>query len=64
MSFIDQEDIITVMEGLIARVFSEAKGVEVQLPVERLTYAEAIRRFGLDTLPVASRASLTVRAGS
>ncbi len=48
MSFIDQEDIITVMEGLIARVFTEAKGVTVTLPVERLTYAEAIRRFGLD----------------
>ena len=48
MSFIDQEDIITVMEGLIARVFTEAKGVAVQLPVERLTYAEAIRRFGVD----------------
>jgi aspartyl-tRNA synthetase len=48
MSFIDQEDIITVMEGLIARIFTEAKGVAVQLPVERLTYAEAIRRFGLD----------------
>ena len=48
MSFIDQEDIITVMEGLIARIFTEAKGVAVQLPVERLTYAEAIRRFGVD----------------
>lgn len=48
MSFIDQEDIITVMEGLIARIFTEAKGVTVQLPVERLTYAEAIRRFGVD----------------
>ena len=48
MSFIDQEDIITVMEGLIAKVFTEAKDVSIQLPVERLTYAEAIRRFGLD----------------
>ncbi len=48
MSFIDQEDIITVMEGLMARVFAEAKGVTVQLPIERLTYSEAIRRFGLD----------------
>jgi aspartyl-tRNA synthetase len=48
MSFIDREDIITVMEGLIARIFTEAKGVEVQLPVERITYAEAIRRFGVD----------------
>src|SRR6185369_16571584 len=48
MSFIDREDIITMMEGLIARIFSEAKGVDVQLPVERITYAEAIRRFGVD----------------
>ncbi|MDD5285531.1 MAG: aspartate--tRNA ligase [Desulfuromonadaceae bacterium] len=48
MSFIDREDIITVMEGLIARVFTEAKDVEVPLPMERITYAEAIRRFGVD----------------
>jgi aspartyl-tRNA synthetase len=48
MSFIDQDDIIKVMEGLIAGVFKEAKGVEVPLPVERMTYAEAIRRFGVD----------------
>jgi len=48
MSFIDREDIITVMEGLIALIFKEAKGVDVQLPVERITYAESIRRFGVD----------------
>jgi len=48
MSFIDREDIITVMEGLMARIFKEAKGIDVQLPVERMTYQEAIRRFGVD----------------
>jgi len=48
MSFIDREDIITVMEGLIARIFTETKGVDVQLPVERITYQESIRRFGVD----------------
>jgi len=48
MSFIDREDIIRVMEGLIATIFKEAKGVEVPLPVEQMTYAEAIRRFGVD----------------
>jgi len=48
MSFIDREDIITVMEGLIAKIFKEAKGVDVQLPVERITYQESIRRFGVD----------------
>lgn len=48
MSFIDREDIITVMEGLMARIFSEAKDVQVQLPIQRMTYQEAIRRFGVD----------------
>lgn len=48
MSFIDREDIITVMEGLIARIFEEARGVKVTLPISRMTYAEAIRRFGVD----------------
>jgi aspartyl-tRNA synthetase len=48
MSFIDREDIITVMEGLIARIFEDAKGVKVTLPISRMTYAEAIRRFGVD----------------
>lgn len=48
MSFIDRDDIIRVMEGLMALVFREAKGVEVELPIERMTYSEAIRRFGVD----------------
>jgi len=48
MSFIDREDIISVMEGLMARIFSEAKGATVQLPIQRMTYAEAIDRFGVD----------------
>ncbi|WP_026842067.1 aspartate--tRNA ligase [Citrifermentans bremense] len=48
MSFIDREDIITVMEGLMARIFTEARGVKVELPIERMTYQEAIRRFGVD----------------
>jgi aspartyl-tRNA synthetase len=48
MSFIDQEEIITVMEGLIARIFQETKGIDVQLPVQRITYAESIKRFGVD----------------
>ena len=48
MSFIDREDIITIMEGLIATIFRAAKGVDVPLPMPRITYAEAIRRFGVD----------------
>ncbi len=48
MSFIDRDDIIKVMEGLIATVFKEAKGVDIQLPIPRITYHEAISRFGVD----------------
>lgn len=48
MSYIDREDIITVMEGLIATIFKDAKGVDVALPIPRMTYGEAIRRFGVD----------------
>jgi aspartyl-tRNA synthetase len=48
MSFIDREDIIAIMEGLMAEIFSAALGAKVELPMPRLTYAEAIRRFGVD----------------
>ncbi len=48
MSFVDREDVISLMEQLIAKIFSEAQGVDVQLPVPRMTYHEAIRRFGVD----------------
>lgn len=48
MSFIDREDIITVMEGLIARIFTDVKGVSISLPIKRMTYAESISRFGVD----------------
>jgi aspartyl-tRNA synthetase len=48
MSFIDREDIISVMEGLIGEIFTDALGVKVELPMPRMTYAEAIRRFGVD----------------
>jgi len=48
MSFIDREDIIGVMEGLIAGIFKQTKGADVHLPIQHITYAEAIRRFGVD----------------
>lgn len=48
MSFVDREDVISIMEALIAKIFKEAKGVDVQFPMPRMTYSEAIRRFGVD----------------
>jgi aspartyl-tRNA synthetase len=48
MSFIDQEEIISLMEQLLASVVKEVKGVDVALPFPRLTYAEAMGRYGSD----------------
>lgn len=48
MSFVDMEDVIDVNERLLARVFKEALGVEVPLPIPRMTWQEAMDRFGSD----------------
>lgn len=48
LSYVNRDDVMGVMEGMIAAVFKEAIGVEVSLPMARLTYAEAMERFGVD----------------
>lgn len=48
MSFVDVDDVIEVTEGMIARVCKEAIGLEVQLPIKRMTWDEAMNRFGSD----------------
>src|SRR3989337_870320 len=48
MSFIDREDVMGLMEGLIAEIFKNAVGAELTLPFPRMTYAEAVGRYGLD----------------
>ncbi len=48
MSFIDQEEIIGLMEQLLASVVKDVKGVDVALPFPRLTYREAMDRYGSD----------------
>ncbi len=48
MSFIDEEDIIRVIEPLYARIVGETRGVEVGTPFPRLTYDEMMERFGSD----------------
>jgi aspartyl-tRNA synthetase len=47
-SFIEVDDIIALSEGLLAAVFKVARGVDVPLPFPRLTYEEAMNRFGSD----------------
>lgn len=48
MSFIEEEDIQNVIEAMIRRVFAETLSVDLPCPFPRLTYAEAMRRFGSD----------------
>ncbi|MEM9480990.1 MAG: aspartate--tRNA ligase [Verrucomicrobiota bacterium] len=47
-SFISQDDLIAMTEGLLARTFKDATGVEIETPFLRLTYEEAMNRFGSD----------------
>ena len=48
MSFIDEDDIISLMEELLAKVVSEVKGIDIPKPFPRLTYHEAMDRYGSD----------------
>ena len=48
MSFVDMDDVLDVNERLIARVFKDTLGVEVPLPLKRMTWQEAMDRFGSD----------------
>jgi len=48
MSFIDEDDIIALMEELLADIFKQVKGMELPRPFPRLPYSEAMDRFGSD----------------
>lgn len=48
MSFIDQEDILVLAEKIVAKIWYEVLGYEIQLPLKRMTYAEAMSRYGSD----------------
>ena len=47
-SFVDQNDIIGLIEGMLSSMFEQARGVEVPTPFERLTWHEAMDRYGSD----------------
>jgi aspartyl-tRNA synthetase len=47
-SFLDRDDLLGLMEGMVAAVFREVRGVDLPRPFPRLTYAEAMERFGSD----------------
>ncbi|MBE9067304.1 aspartate--tRNA ligase [Leptolyngbya cf. ectocarpi LEGE 11479] len=48
MSFMDQEEILTLNESLVAHIFKAVKGIDLPKPFPRMTYAEAMDRYGSD----------------
>ena len=48
MSFVDEEDIFNLVEGLMVRFFKEIKSEDVQIPFPRMTYKEAMELYGSD----------------
>ena len=48
MSFMDQEEILTLNESLVAHIFKVVKGIDLPCPFPRMTYAEAMARYGSD----------------
>ena len=48
MSFMNVDDILSMQEGFLQRVFRELMDVEIQLPLRRIKYSEAMARYGSD----------------
>lgn len=48
MSFVDEDDVISMTEGLLQKVFKEVKGIDIKLPIDRMKYVDAIKYYGSD----------------
>ncbi len=48
LSFVDVEDVIDVNERLLAKVFKDILGIDIKLPIERMTWIDAMNRYGSD----------------
>jgi len=48
MSFIDEEDVFSVMEGLMIRVMKEVMNIEIKTPLQKIPYNTAIEKYGID----------------
>ncbi len=48
MSYVDVEDILEIGEGFMKRLFKEVKGIDIETPLPRLTFADAMNRYGSD----------------
>lgn len=76
MSFVDSDDIIGLIDGLVAKTAKQVLGKDITLPLPRMTYEEAMRRFGsdapdlrfgleiVDVTPVAAKTEFRVFRGT
>ena len=48
LSFVDRDDIMSIMEGMMSTVFKKTIDADITVPVPRMTYAEALDRYGVD----------------
>ena len=48
MSFVEEEDVFNIVEGLVKRVYREIRQIEIPTPFPRITWEEALQRFGTD----------------
>lgn len=48
MSFVDMEDVLSMGEGYVKRLFKDALGIDIATPLKRLTYADAMNLYGSD----------------
>src|SRR3989338_4745132 len=48
MSFVTEEDVISMAEGLISTIWNKAAGKQLKLPFPRMTYHEALDKYGID----------------
>ena len=48
MSFVNEDDVMSVTEGLLAKVFKETKGIDLELPLRKMKYDDAIENYGSD----------------
>jgi aspartate--tRNA ligase len=48
MSFVDMDDVLAIQEGYLNKLFHDIKGVDIKLPLRRMSYQDAMERFGSD----------------
>ena len=48
MSFVTEDDVMKITEGMLARIFKDIKNIDINLPIERMTYEKAINLYGSD----------------